>query len=373
LFTNRATAAPGATNTAAAWWSTDDAPTAAQLATIEADNPAAGNQAGETVTIPLAAGAITVIVNVPDVCAGTLSGLDEHGRVEITNANIEDVFRGADTTWGQIVTTNNMACSEFAISPKARRDSSGTTFQFKGWLFTQDAANVIGTDDWADLQGQNTTWPAAVTKPATDGGTALATEVFNTDGAIGYVVLADARDGGFWDSGTDDKYWVELQGNGGSWVDPSLNASTGLEDSAETSSRGTSNCTNAVYKVHDFFNTNPAREGLLPLAGHSEFQWSLVDGYNTAVNGVYPICALTYGVAWANAVTATAGTGLGNHTEGQACAVRHYLGYVLRNGQTILNSNDYAALSAGVKTVAEANQEEIMETHITSPTNPCVG
>ncbi|MGB7158044.1 MAG: substrate-binding domain-containing protein [Tepidisphaeraceae bacterium] len=288
---------------------TDDAPNATQLANIKR----AANGA-DVVVMPSVQGAIAIVYTLPASC--TITGT-------ITNAQLEATFRGNNPSWSSLPGATGAGCST-PIRYVVRNDSSGTTYQFKHYLFAINGAAVSGASTWRDLQEinasrptPNQTWPstsAAPIVPTATGGGAVAAEVARTPGSIGYVSLSDA--------GALATFSVQNR------TLPSVTF-------ASPRSGSNANCANATYNV-------PAVGGR-----HVNVDWSNTYGGNPNIGGtIYPICTLTFEVGLAGATPATSGTA-GYTTAGfangdsVASDVRDYFNYVNSNTPSNLG---YAAL-----------------------------
>src|SRR5262249_30361762 len=137
-----------------AFTASDDAPTSAQIANAEA---AAGGTS-PILVIPVAQTAIGVAVNPPANC----------DVKQLTNKQLESIFRGNVTKWGQIDTAVGTGCAGQPITRVVRFDSSGTTYQFKNYLSTINKEALKCTEPsstWEQLRAigangkPNITWP----------------------------------------------------------------------------------------------------------------------------------------------------------------------------------------------------------------------
>jgi ABC-type phosphate transport system substrate-binding protein len=320
----------------------DEAPTATQLAAANEGAPGSGDEM-TLHTIPVAQSSIVVAVRLPDGCqAGDFS---VEWPVQLTRLQVEGAFAGdsAVDTWGELLPgIQGAGCAAKQFEQVVRFDSSGTTFQFKKYL--QAAADEEGTgragSGWSGLG--NTAWPTAVTKPASNGNgpllDLLATQAAN--GGIGYSDLATARSKQFAHDGNDSDttLWAYVQRiNDDDFAGPAEEADGDLQDGTPGSA-----CEAVEY------DGDPNTGGLqLPDTNQS---WFDVDAVDTAVQ--YPICTLTYALAWENPCE-------NGSTEERAVTTREYLGYVTDpdigiGGQRLLAENDYAALTTAVGTKARA-------------------
>jgi ABC-type phosphate transport system substrate-binding protein len=281
-------------------------------------------------TIPVTASSIAVIVNLPDTCTVETPVGGGDPRPALEKDDVENIYAGGVDNWGDVPAMGD-AC-DVPINRVVRFDSSGTTFEFKKFLETVDAAHG-DTTNWPGFG--NTAWPDTTVNAGVAGGPALAEKVAADDGSIGYVVLADARDAGFQRSttGTDDEYWLPLRsGAPDSATDPFVDPS---KAGVTSSTRGAA-CDEAAYAQSG---------GGLPTTTQSEPGWSRVGGFNSA-NG-YSVCALTYMLAWRDAADVEDPNGVIN--ESRQRTVRDYLDYVLSPaGQGDAELEDYSVLPSDV-------------------------
>jgi len=308
----------GSINTALSFISTDDAPTAAQIGNIQS---VAGG--AKLAVVPVAQTAIAIVANLPEGCE--LEG--------ISNTSLAAVMEGRLSTWDKVEGTEGTCASP--ISRVVRKDGSGTTYQFKNYLFKLfnkglfcTTGSTEGKATWADLEPigaggkPNIDWPescpektlSAVVRPAATGGGAVVNTVDATDGSIGYASLPDAVANK--DAGT---VILAMQNNG---------QKKGAEANYAQPNVGTvANCSAIAYKV--------------PKIGTGlEVDWSQVFGAQPAVGGLnYPLCTLTYSLVFNDYSAA-------GFTEGQATTVRDYIyEYIAQAaGQSAINSNYYSAV-----------------------------
>jgi ABC-type phosphate transport system substrate-binding protein len=308
----------GSINTGLAFIGTDDAPTAAQIANIK--SKAGGAQLA---VIPVAQTAITVLANPPADC-----------KVKaITNSNLAGVFEGRITSWDKVEGSEGAGCKS-PITRVVREDGSGTTYQFKNYLFQNYKEPLACTEDliekgkkatWQELEplsAPNLSWPEScpektlsnVVRSGGTGGGAEVKKVNEIAGSIGYVALPDAK-AGIAGSTTI----LNLQSNG------QKKFAQGVF--AEPASGNTANCGAMAYQVPR-------------LNGRRDVDWSGVFGGKPAIgSGNYPLCALTYDIAFHGYQAA-------GFTEGQELTVRDYLyNYIVQTaGQAAIASNYYSPL-----------------------------
>ncbi|MBJ7473259.1 MAG: substrate-binding domain-containing protein [Solirubrobacteraceae bacterium] len=340
----------------AAFTATDEAPSMSEEANMEWFG-----LVGPTnlLTIPVAQSAIAVIVNLPDGC--TLAS-DSYRKA--TLANIEKIMWGEKVTWGSLLgssaalvgtpTPGGGTCRDKAIKRVVPRDSSGTTHAFKQVL-NVSVNNRWETEPWKQISptnptsvtdevnfmatANNTAWPnvpgvtAAYSHSniksiarADYGEADAAWKAIGTDSSISFADLATARWAGFGYYGTsDDRFWLQVTApSGGSSVvtnDPA-------KDPAEAPDVFGANCS-SQSTGRDY--------GSLPAEG-AKGNWNAVTGAKARFkSGEYPICALTYVLAYDNySVTPT--------PEPQARTVSDFVKYMTGTGQTLLAAADYQAL-----------------------------
>jgi phosphate transport system substrate-binding protein len=305
----------GAIETAFAFVGSDDGPNTTQIANAEG---AAGG--AKPVIVPVAETSIAVVVHPPTNCT-IRTGLT-HG---LTYAELNEVFNGTITTWkalGTNVVSETSGGCESPITRVVRAEGSGTTFQFKNYLSALETnASILAPGPgcslgtWASQEEigteekPNITWPtcsgtSALTSKA--GGGAVAEYVKNTAGTIGYAALPDAKGKG--------AAVIRLK--------DSSSAEYALPESGTAS-----NCGTRQYTIPSS-TTGIAAD------------WSKVFGASPFANSeLYPLCTLTYDVAWHGYSSA----GYSSAAE-TAAAVKSYLEYEIGTGQSSLSSNYYQAI-----------------------------
>jgi ABC-type phosphate transport system substrate-binding protein len=276
---------------------TDEAPSTEQIGSAKTAAGAGSN----VVVVPVAQTAIAVIVHAPEGC--TLE--------KITNVNLEEAFKGKAETWAAIGGVGGPPC-EGKLTRVVREDAAGITAQFKAYLAVVnqlrnggvEAATCAGEPKWSELEAgaANTQWPkcGAIAPKAVTGGAALATEVATTAGTIGYVALPDAK--------SRSATTARVQNNGISGSPIYVAPTKGTEEA---------NCAKAEYTTPAAARTSGS--GL-------NVDWSKVLGVQPSSGGeIYPLCMLTYDLAWNNYVTAGFAAGIGSY-------VKSYLNYIVTNG-----------------------------------------
>jgi ABC-type phosphate transport system substrate-binding protein len=333
-------------------------------------NAAADSDDAKLRTIPVAAGAIALIVNYPDHCilpAGftytKTSGPAGNTRLALSRGRMERIFRAGtgNTKWGDIVTginddnsvdgdPNANACANVAVKRVVRKDVSGSTLTLKRWMDVQRPAT-----GWAALA--NLDWPnpdANLIVPTGTGGGQVADNVNANDGSIGYVDLATARSKGFdLNPGTGDTtYWLPVQDQNSSFQDPQYFHYAQITNAAYQAFYGTpvkkgANCRSTQFSGIPDVNGNGKD------AEDTFGSWLNVSGVATGSNGGYPICLLTYDLAWDDAYDAFGGDLppiSPRPIEAAQRTVRDYLVYgTSLSGATQANTNDYAQLPEDIR------------------------
>lgn len=281
---------------------TDDAPESVQVRNIER----AAHSASVT-EIPAAQAAVAIIINAPVNC--TINN--------ITNQSLQSVWHHDINNWERVKPAPTGTGCNSTIRRVVRRDSSGTTYQFKHYL-----SDIANSAEWVRLQEatENTNWPARASDliiAANNGGGELAREVRENAGTIGYANLGDALARtvtivGVQHNGTADA--------GATFAKPEV----GAEKRA--------NCAGIEYTATITLRTI----------------WTNIYGSEpTIVGSSYSICTLT----WILAVLDYARAGF---TAAIGSSVKGFLEYVVdgTRGQTILKERNYAALPEPIERAA---------------------
>jgi ABC-type phosphate transport system substrate-binding protein len=396
----------------------DFAPNPEEEANID-NGPAGGQQAGKIHIIPVAGAAISVVVHFPEGCAlqnpegGSGNGDTSTGgandpsgkgtgdkfsnqtlRVHIEAKKLEEVWEGDLTTWGQIVpsadflekATNGVSksqseCASTPIIRIVRFDTSGTTFNFKAYLsLLPSPGNDGGAKLWTSgpVAANSTEWPVTsptdtevphpvnvsnecveashICKAAAEGGGSLASAVEKTNGSIGYLDLATAREKhfdmtenktgepgvpGFEETKNDRLYWIPLQtvnpeGNviGADYVEPTADPTAHDNPLGLSSTKG-ANCSGADYRGIPSTPSDPTL---------GDWSSAIATGGTT-----YPVCAITYDLAFDDDAPVYGNTA---PEQEKARTVKDYLTAVVDNGGG-LRAFDYATLPLSLITDAQ--------------------
>jgi ABC-type phosphate transport system substrate-binding protein len=316
----------GSINTGLSFIGTDDAPNETQMKNIKSTAGAA-----QLTVIPVAQTAITIVANPPVGCPVE----------QISNPNLTAVFEGRIAKWNQLENLGEEEACNAPITRVVRSDGSGTTFQTKNYLFQLYKKGLFCTEgategklSWQEMEPVetfNTVWPEScpektlstvkhslkggVGPEAGSGGGDEVKTVNETAGSIGYAALPDAKA-----NAKGNTRILNLQNNG---------QKTGFEvETAEPATvKGTANCGGITYTG-------------FKLASGLDVDWSSVFGARPAVGGTsYPLCTLTYDLAWHGYKAA-------GFLEGQATTAIDFLnGYLVQEtGQEAINSNFYSRL-----------------------------
>ncbi len=324
---------------------TEESPTLSQWTNIDlGDKP--GQDSGLIRQIPVASTAVVPLVSFPQGCAIPAKEATSDGRFAVSNALLERAYAGTISTWGQLLPDIQASCAGIQIRRVVPSESDGTTFVFKQWLSTIDPK--LGWQESASLP--NTAWPndsgATATIRSNRGDNGEAVETGETSGGIGFASLPSARSNSFGYFSPENplhafqsgQFWLSVQNGSGQQTEPTRDPKSGANNVLGA------NCDSPQ------FNYTPT-------------------GYDTTVTPVWryvsaagsktgwPICTLTYDLAWDDASTV-----YGNTPEEQAKqrTVEDYLGYVVgAPGQAEAKANDYSALPAKILADARDGQSRV--------------
>ena len=349
-------------------------------------------------------------------------------RVHIEAGELEKIWDGTKVTWGEVLTRKSKIymknegkekptdpleteegiteCKNVPVRRIVRLDGSGTTYNFKAYLalLPEGVGSSTNNPVWekSPVVGTNTTWPLTTSStgvpdpvPATTGGGLFANEcnkaastassgtegictgnkngnpyvaaaVAATDGSVGYVDLATARQNGFTitpnakavaEPEKDDlTYWIPLQTInpeesvnkrvGTNYVEPTNSPTSNIGNGAEVKG---SNCTKADYRgIPQVTAGEPD-----PTLGN--WEKAIATGSKDATT--YPNCALTYDFVWDDDAPV-----YGESLEEQAKArtVKDYFTTVeSEGGQLSLTGEDYGALSPDIIKIARIGVDAI--------------
>lgn len=344
----------GVRNRSYAFAGVDEAPTTAQIKAANDGPDRLTGTSDDAVlrTIPLAQSAVAVVVKLPAGC--TLAAGSNLRR--ISRATLAGAFaaKAEYREWGQVLPAIvGPGCATKPIQRVVRTDDSGTTFAFKRYLasISADAASAfspsLGNTTWPNDSGVTT----AVRSTLHGGGAQLDRLSALGDGGLGYADLATARAKGYdWvtggDSRYDERFWLYVERA------PREGDADGVYVSPAVSNNASASGTAQGAKCFDVGYVNGSG-GPLPATTAS---WYDVSAVSTTAD--YPVCALTYALAWerpsrANGSLPWVGAA---YTQQQARAVRDYLGYAV----DAMTEPGYPPV-AGQSQLVEAGYRELPE------------
>ena len=143
------------------------------------DDAALATAPGKILHIPIVAGGVAIIYNLPG-----------SPKLKLDGDTLANIYLGNITKWNdpKIVALNpGVSLPDLAIVPVHRADGSGTTFIFTDYLSSVNPA-------WADSvkKGSSVNWPAGIGL-ASKGSEGVAGSVKQQPGGIGYAELAYAN------------------------------------------------------------------------------------------------------------------------------------------------------------------------------------
>jgi hypothetical protein len=250
-----------------------------------------GEMHNKVVAIPVAQSAVSVIVSLPVGCKALSAASAAVKNGALSKAWLTGAVNFLTLVSG--VTVDGNTCDNNALL-EAREAASGTSAGFKRYL------NDLEPSLWdkcalTAVEAESTScWGTKKPDEAGNGtGGELAKKVLTTPGTIGYADLADARAQGFATPGLVTEHtnassetflsFTALVPNKGV---TSEGTAQNPEITAAGAENGASNCKGATYPT--FPEVQPDED------------WSKITQSNSTAGtaGVYPICTLTYDVAW---------------------------------------------------------------------------
>jgi phosphate transport system substrate-binding protein len=236
-----------------------------------------------------------------DVVAYNLPKIIPPARVRLTGPVVADIFRGKITKWNDpAISVLNPALTMPGIDIVAchRSDGSGTTYIFTDYLskVSPDWQKEIG-------KGISVKWPIG---PQENGNQGVTDLLSHTPGAIAYVEQTYAVGAKL--------AFAQIQNSAGQWIDPDLKSIT--------------------IAASDSVNNFPA-----------DFRGSIT---NSPGAGAYPISSYTYFLVYEHP-----------RDPAKAAAIRNFLAWVLRDGQTYSMQLHYAPLPDAVVEREEAQLDLI--------------
>jgi len=252
----------------------------------DADKPTF--KGGDVLYFPIVAGPITVSFNV--------SGLDS---LKLSPDTLAGIFQGDITTWNdpKIAADNSGATlPSKSIAVVHRTDGSGTTSNFTKFL--KKASPSV----WKLDSGDTVSWPGSTQGAEKNSG--VASLIKSTDGAIGYVDLADAVNA--------DLKFASVKNYNGKFVDPTL-------DGASAALTGATVNADLTY-----------------------------DPINASGDAAYPITSPTWIIVYKK-----------QPDKNTADALKGWLNYILTDGQGFAKNVGFAPLPSELATKAIAQLDQI--------------
>ena len=167
--------------------------------------------AAGSLMIPMTAGAVAVIVNLPNI---------QNGQLKLTPETLSGIYLGKITKWNdpKVAADNSgLTLPDQKITVVRRADGSGTTNIFTTYL------SQVSTE-WKDKvgKGNSVQWPTGI---GGEGNAGVAGQVRQIPGSIGYVELAYASQ--------NKLTWTAVKNQAGNFVEPSLPATTAAMEGVE--------------------------------------------------------------------------------------------------------------------------------------------
>jgi phosphate transport system substrate-binding protein len=232
----------------------------------------------------------------PITMSYNLSGVS---NLKLDPTVIANIFQGKITTWNDPAITalnSGVNLPSTPITLAVRSDSSGTTQNFS--LFLQTAVPSV----WTLGSSSTISWPSSA--HAGSGNSGVAQIVKSTPGAIGYVDLATAKASGL--------TYASVKNSSGNYVAPS---------SASASASAAGVTVNPDLTFHAVWGSGAQ---------------------------AYPITYQSWVMVFEKQANAN-----------DAKLLQAYIGYLLGDGQNLLDSLDYAKLPASIDQMAEAQLSKI--------------
>lgn len=376
---------------------TDEAPNETQKNEIESHKKGSIGEAESLETIPVVQGSVAIIVHLPEGCkakaSATVNGKSlTLGRLVLDDATVAGLYSGTINTWAEVLAAqgkdgnDEISCSKpeelnDTISRVVRTDHSGTTHIFKSFLELVNPSTPLKMEAykesyegsstgchkefpaeeklWSEVAEacQNQRWPEAahVIRNKETGNPGVINLVNSTPSSIGYADLAVAREYKFFSAkemGGENKkgeqntrFWAPVQNSstpGTTYADPSSDG-----DVAKLAS---SNCKNTNYIESGEKTFPPASTRAL----WNQAKAALVEEH-------YPICGLTYDIAYRQYQPYLTETPFEANGKAIATTVENYLNYEIssKGGGKEIKNHDYEALPKNIIKEAEAGIAEI--------------
>jgi ABC-type phosphate transport system substrate-binding protein len=312
--------------------------TAASTAQMESMS-LAGEQTkhAQIVAVPVAQSAITQMISLPTGCEPAAGAVPHVSGAKLASEWEKDLI-----TFATLTGVTGTACN-VAPSLLVRSSGSGTTAGEKHYFET-----LTDSAEWLAVakelpEAEGTKWPSEVNGKVgrcCEKGSQLVLAVFDTPGTIGYADLADSASAMSvaWSKHgpTSKEYWSGL-----------AKVEAGEELVSPESTEGESNCKEAKYENQTSKSVKPGED------------WSTAKQSNVNSLGVYPVCTLTFDLAWHKYETTPLEPLYSSKSVEVANTVRDYLhwivGSISDSGQEVLALKElhYGKLPAEIKAAAE--------------------
>jgi ABC-type phosphate transport system substrate-binding protein len=308
----------------------------------------------KVVTVPVAQSAIAIIVTMPVGCVP--KNPQENPRVQVKA--LEEEWNGSKGTLAQQIKFENpgngwkgTSCQE-KLTPTlfARSKGSGTTAGFKRFL------DQVNPQHWETFvktaeEAESIKWPNQQIKTSDGKSSEQAEKTFKTPNSMSYVDISDARKAGFNAAAAQIKAHPTEQGEADSFYVEVQNSITELKYIKPEEPSGEAACKKAAYKA--------------PTSVGPDVDWSHAQQTNSLAGvsgeGLYPICTLTFDLAWHEYGLLPAGTY--TNSTNTANAVLQYLTYIVSGGgqeiAALKGQEHFAALPASIKLTAAEGLEEV--------------
>jgi ABC-type phosphate transport system substrate-binding protein len=319
----------------------EEPPTLSQWAKIDLGNEP-GKNSGLIRQIPIAITAVVPIVHFPAGCAIPAKEATGDGRFTISNAELEKAYAGEVATWGELLPDIEASCAAIPLKRVVPGGSDGTTYVFKQWLNTANSSrgwNSLGNTEWPNDSGAT----ATVRSASNDSGEARAVAEIN--GSIGLSSLPSARERRFGRFNPSNPayeksglFWLSAANGAGEQVEPTSDPESGADNV-----RG-ANCDDPTFNyVPSGYDTTVTPIWRTITAAGSKTGW--------------PICTLTYFLAWDDASTVYGNT---EAAESRQRTVKDFLAYALGSaGQELVQELDYSPLPATLLADAQEGQRRV--------------
>ncbi len=317
----------------------DDPPNPAQADEILEKGPGA-----KVLSIPVLQVALALPVHLPEGCTAEGGKKGKVKRLVLSDATLQGIFAHTITTWAGVPGVTGASCNKTApIVRVVRKEGSGATSVLEKFLYEINKEAVDGSETWTQLaeQVENNKWPDETENlVSAEKGSGIAAKVASTAGSIGYANLNEVRaNTAFTPAGGGGEgsaiFWPELQSKGSKYQDPSTDL--------ETNAAANANCSG-----EDYISLNGVgKQGKFPPAS-TEDAWNEVTA-NKVEKASYPLCGFAYDLSLTK-FSDFLGSEAGNEpSAAEVETVKSYLGFVLGEGQTLLNNHDFLSLPTGKK------------------------